>query len=107
VQNSGGRIFERLPIVRTIDRERFDKYFTMHEAVDLEHATAAFGVKFVRTDNTETFVQSLDVALRQTGATLIEAVVPPKDGTLRVARFRAEVAEKIRDLVECAEEVGR
>lgn len=104
VQNNGGRIFERLPIARALDRERFDKYFTMHEAVDLEHAATAFGVRFVRTDNTETFVQSFDVALGQTGATLIEAVVPPEDGTLRVARFRAEVAEKIRGLLE---EVGR
>ncbi|HRI68633.1 MAG TPA: 2-succinyl-5-enolpyruvyl-6-hydroxy-3-cyclohexene-1-carboxylic-acid synthase, partial [Polyangium sp.] len=100
VQNNGGRIFERLPVVRAIDRERFDKYFTMHEAVDLEHAAAAFGVRFIRTDNTETFVQSFGAALGQTGATLIEAIVPPEDGTVRLTRFRAEVAEKIRLLVE-------
>ncbi len=100
VQNQGGRIFERLPVARAIDRAHFDKYFTMHEVVDLEHAAAAFGVKFVRTDDTETFVQSFGVAVGSSGTTLIEAVVPPEDGTPRVARFRADVAEKLRFLSE-------
>ncbi|MBK9259656.1 MAG: 2-succinyl-5-enolpyruvyl-6-hydroxy-3-cyclohexene-1-carboxylic-acid synthase [Polyangiaceae bacterium] len=100
VQNQGGRIFERLPVVHAVDRERFDKYFTMHEAVDLGHAAAAFGIGFVQTDNHETFVQSFDEALRKPGATLIEAVVPPEDGTARAARFRAEVAERLRFLCE-------
>lgn len=100
VQNQGGRIFERLPIVRAIDREHFDKYFTMHEAVDLEHATAAFGVQFVRTDSTDAFEQIYKRALVTRGATLIEAVVPPDDGTARVNRFRAEVGVRLRALVE-------
>ncbi len=100
VQNQGGRIFERLPIVRAIDRERFDKFFTMCEPVDLEHAAEAFGVAFVRTNDTETFAQRFDEAVHRVGATLIEAVVPPDDGTQRAARFRAEVAEKLRDLMQ-------
>lgn len=100
VQNQGGRIFERLPIVRAIDREHFDKYFTMHETVDLEHAAATFGVEFVRTDSTVTFEDAYARALLTNGATLIEAVVPPDDGTARVNRFRAEVAERLRALVE-------
>jgi 2-succinyl-5-enolpyruvyl-6-hydroxy-3-cyclohexene-1-carboxylate synthase len=100
VQNQGGRIFERLPIVRAVDRERFDKYFTMYEHVDLEHAAAAFGVRFVRTDDHGTLVKSLAQAVEARGATLIEAVVPPDDGTTRAARFRAEVASALRSLCE-------
>jgi len=100
VQNQGGRIFERLPIVRAIDREHFDKYFTMHEAADLEHAAAAFGVGFVRTDSTVEFERAYERAIATSGATLIEAVVPPDDGTLRVNRFRAEVVERLRALLE-------
>lgn len=100
VQNQGGRIFERLPIVRAIDRDRFDKFFTMSEPVDLEHAAEAFGVAFVRTNDTETFVQRFDEAVHRSGATLIEAVVPPDDGTQRAARFRAEVSEKFRGLMQ-------
>ncbi len=100
VQNQGGRIFERLPVVRAVDRERFDKYFTMYEQVDLEHAAAAFGVRFVRTDNHGTLVQSLAQAVETRGVTLIEAVVPPDDGTTRATRFRAEVALALRSLCE-------
>jgi 2-succinyl-5-enolpyruvyl-6-hydroxy-3-cyclohexene-1-carboxylate synthase len=100
VQNQGGRIFERLPVVNAIDRDRFDKYFTMYEPVDLAHAAAAFRVPFVRTDSHDTFVQSFERALAARGATLIEAVVPPEDGTTRAARFRADVAEKLRFLCE-------
>jgi 2-succinyl-5-enolpyruvyl-6-hydroxy-3-cyclohexene-1-carboxylate synthase len=100
VQNQGGRIFERLPIVRAIQREHFDKYFTMHEAVDLADAAAAFDVPFVRTDSTPNFVQAFAQALVTRGPTLIEAVVPPEDGTARVNRFRAEIVERLRALVE-------
>jgi 2-succinyl-5-enolpyruvyl-6-hydroxy-3-cyclohexene-1-carboxylate synthase len=100
VQNQGGRIFERLPVVRSLDRERFDKYFTMYEPVDLEHITAAFGVSFVRTDNTDTFVQSFERAVVTRGVTLIEAVVPPEDGTARATRFRVDVAAQLRFLSE-------
>jgi len=100
VQNLGGRIFERLPIVRAVDRERFDKYFTMHETVDLEHAAAAFGVQFFRTNSTNGFIQLFDEAVGQAGATLIEAVVPHDDGAARVARFRADVAEQLRFLCD-------
>lgn len=100
VQNQGGRIFERLPIVRAIDREHFDKYFTMHEAVDLKHAAETFGVGFVRTDSTADFERAYEHAIATNGATLIEAVVPPDDGTPRVNGFRAEVGERLRVLLE-------
>lgn len=100
VQNQGGRIFERLPIVRAIDRDQFNKYFTMHEAANLEHAAAAFGVGFVRTDSMPAFEQAYAHALATNSATLIEAVVPPDDGTARVNRFRAEVGLRLRALVE-------
>lgn len=100
VQNQGGRIFERLPIARAIDRDRFDKFFTMHESVDLERAAEAFGIAFARTNETDTFVQLFDEAVRCARVTLIEAVVPPDDGTARMGRFRTEVSEKLRSLLE-------
>jgi 2-succinyl-5-enolpyruvyl-6-hydroxy-3-cyclohexene-1-carboxylate synthase len=98
VQNEGGRIFERLPVAHAIDRDRFDKYFTMYEPVDLEYIAAAFRIRFVRTDDHETFVQSFGRALAGNAATLIEAVVPPEDGTTRAAGFHADIAEKLRFL---------
>lgn len=104
VQNQGGRIFERLPVARAVDRARFDKYFTMHEPVDLEEAAAAFGVEFARTDHTETFVQLFDAALGRNGTTLLEAVVLPGDGTARMARFCADVGENLRAFAEEVDE---
>ncbi|MDC0744278.1 2-succinyl-5-enolpyruvyl-6-hydroxy-3-cyclohexene-1-carboxylic-acid synthase [Polyangium mundeleinium] len=92
VQNQGGRIFERLPIARAVDVDRFDKYFTMHEPVDLAPAAAAFGVRFARTDTESAFVRAFAEALKTPGATLIEAVVPPDDGRARVTCFRSELA---------------
>ncbi|MRG96049.1 2-succinyl-5-enolpyruvyl-6-hydroxy-3-cyclohexene-1-carboxylic-acid synthase [Polyangium spumosum] len=92
VQNQGGRIFERLPIARTVDADRFDKFFTMHEPVDLAHAAAAFGVRFARIDDERAFVRAFAEAAQTPGATLIEAVVPPDDGRARATRFRTELA---------------
>ncbi|MDI3282037.1 2-succinyl-5-enolpyruvyl-6-hydroxy-3-cyclohexene-1-carboxylic-acid synthase [Polyangium sp. 15x6] len=92
VQNQGGRIFERLPIARAVDVERFDKYFTMHEPVDLAPAAAAFGVRFARVATEHALGRAFVEALRTAGATLIEAVVPPDDGRARVTRFRTELS---------------
>jgi len=92
VQNGGGRIFERLPIARAVDGDRFDKYFTMHEPVDLAHAAASFGVRFARASTGDAFERALAEALATVGPTLVEAVVPPEDGRSRTARLRAELA---------------
>ena len=95
VQNGGGRIFEHLPVVRSVERERFDKCFTMSEPVDLAEAASAFGVRFVRVATSAELGVALEDAWHLAGATLVEAIVPPGDGATRLGRLRVELASAL------------
>ncbi len=98
VQNAGGRIFEHLPVVRSVDRSDFDKCFTMSEPLDLEHVCAAFGLRFARVTTNDELRANLNAAYVFPGATLVEAVVPPGDGALRLGRLRVELAASLERL---------
>jgi 2-succinyl-5-enolpyruvyl-6-hydroxy-3-cyclohexene-1-carboxylate synthase len=92
VQNGGGRIFEQLPIAGRVDDDLFDRCFTTPEAVRFEQAAAAFGIPYARATTQGALAATLAAALARAGATLIEAVVPPREGARLAARIHADLA---------------
>jgi 2-succinyl-5-enolpyruvyl-6-hydroxy-3-cyclohexene-1-carboxylate synthase len=93
VQNRGGRIFEELPLFgSTTPEETFETYFATEQSIDFEKAAAAFGIRFHLAESSADLRQALQNGLAQNGCTIIEARVPPHDGSRRRKKFRADVA---------------
>ena len=96
VQNQGGRIFEELPLRASRDAERaFEPFFATPETVDLAHVAASFGVAFARPASNGELTRALGSALDRGGLTIVEAVVPPHDGSERRARLRKSIASAL------------
>lgn len=93
VQNSGGRIFEELPLYGSSAPEAtFEKFFATAQDVDFEKAAAAFGIRFHQAKDPADLARALQMGLAQNGCTLVEARVAPHDGSARRKKFRADVA---------------
>lgn len=98
VQNDGGRIFEQLPLARSGGAELLDRYFTMPQHLEFGPAAAMFGLTYERVDDADALARALSEAHGRTGATLIEAVVPPHDGAERAARLWSDVRRELTTL---------
>ncbi len=46
VNDDGGRIFEKLPVVDALDHQAFEAHFAMAHGLSFEHAAAQFGVAY-------------------------------------------------------------
>jgi len=97
VQNGGGRIFEQLPVYDRLDRDRFERYFATPQPVRFDHAALAFGLRFARAETRTALDAALAEAHGRAGATVIEAVTPPGEGTRRAKAMWAELAERLGD----------
>jgi 2-succinyl-5-enolpyruvyl-6-hydroxy-3-cyclohexene-1-carboxylate synthase len=96
VNNGGGRIFEELPLYgSTLPEDTFEKYFATAQEVDFALAAAAFGLRFHRSASSADLERALQTGLARASCTLIEARVPPHDGSERRKRFRADVARAL------------
>ena len=96
VQNQGGRIFEELPLRASRDAERaFEPFFATPQNVDLSHVAASFGAACARPASNADLARVLTSALDRGGLTIVEAVVPPRDGSARRARLRKSIASAI------------
>lgn len=96
VQNQGGRIFEALPVGRRPElAEVVERHFVVPQRVDLAAAAAAFGHGYARADGPGELAAALSTALEHRGCTVIEAVVPPRDGNARKRRIAAAAARAL------------
>ena len=68
--NSGGGIFEFLPIAR--DNPHFERYFAAPHAADFEAAAKTFGLHFERPTSVGDFTAAVATAYNRRGATVIE-----------------------------------
>ncbi|EYF07574.1 2-succinyl-5-enolpyruvyl-6-hydroxy-3-cyclohexene-1-carboxylic-acid synthase [Chondromyces apiculatus] len=99
VQNDGGRIFEHLPIASSAPAEMLEQCFTMPQHVAFGEAAAMFGVAYARVEEAGALDAALAEAHRRRGATLIEAVVPPADGSARAAKLQEAVRGRLGALL--------
>ncbi|MEE3650823.1 MULTISPECIES: 2-succinyl-5-enolpyruvyl-6-hydroxy-3-cyclohexene-1-carboxylic-acid synthase [unclassified Brenneria] len=88
VNNNGGQIFSLLP-TPAAQREAF---YCMPQNVEFSHAAAMFGLNYVRADNWTQLSQSVAKGWEQGGVTLLEVVVPPKDGAETLNALVSQVA---------------
>lgn len=96
VQNSGGRIFEQLPVARRPEAQRaFERLFITTQDVSLAQAAAAFGVAYEQHSQTASLREGIARALRREGTTLIEAVVSPSEATQLRAELHQALSAKL------------
>jgi 2-succinyl-5-enolpyruvyl-6-hydroxy-3-cyclohexene-1-carboxylate synthase len=103
VQNHGGRIFEQLPIGKLPAAQEDPAllaHFTTPHRLHLRPAAALYGLHYAEATDEESLRAALRTGFAGSGATLIEAVVPPSSAaahqaayyaalTAALARFRA------------------
>ena len=96
VQNGGGRLFELLPARQLMEAEgAFERYYLTPEALDIEAASAAFGVSMRRAADGGSLAESLAPAMSQPGVTVIEAVVDGVAAASAIPGILAEVEERL------------
>ncbi|MFC3394856.1 2-succinyl-5-enolpyruvyl-6-hydroxy-3-cyclohexene-1-carboxylic-acid synthase [Brenneria rubrifaciens] len=76
VNNNGGQIFSLLP---TPDEQR-ETFYCMPQHVEFGHAAAMFGLNYAHAERWEQIADTVASGWTQGGVTLLEVVVPPKDG---------------------------
>lgn len=92
VDNSGGRIFEQLPVARS-SPEAVMRYFTTPHECDFAHAAQLFGHAFERVQTRAALSAALSAAYQRTGCTVIDAVVPPHGAAADSARIVAALRQ--------------
>ncbi len=100
LDNGGGRIFEQLPVKRSIaDAASFERLFLTPPAPFLGQAASAFGARFVRVSARAELGVAIEQALRAKAATVIEVVVPASVSAASRSeierRWRAEVHDAV------------
>jgi 2-succinyl-5-enolpyruvyl-6-hydroxy-3-cyclohexene-1-carboxylate synthase len=96
VNNSGGRIFEQLPIGKSHAAEsHFSQLFLTPPQLDFGHAAAAFGIPFVKVDRAQQLHEALASGLTSQTPLIIEALVPGADGAARRQRIWQTIATRI------------
>ena len=98
VQNSGGRIFEQLPIAGVARPHEAPFVYTPQPPV-VEAAAAAFGAAFERVHSVIELEQAAHRAHQRPGVTLVEAVVPPHGAAADARR----IAQRLRARLQADE----
>lgn len=87
IRNGGGRIFEQLPIGARDDLAFAMPHMVTEIAGSLAEVARALGLRSARVTDARMLADALAEALRASGTTLVEAIVPPhdaRDGEARV-----------------------
>lgn len=93
INNGGGRIFEQLPVARSMKSEQEFSAWTTPHGLDLAHAAALYGVAFQRPPDLAALSSALTVAHAHAGVTLIEVRVAPQDAAEARLRHLRRIAE--------------
>lgn len=96
LHNDGGRIFEQLPIARSVAARPglLDHWVTPH-GLAFGHAAELFGLAHRRVQSRSALVSALEGAVRKPGPTLIEAVVPPHAHLAELERLVEDIAREL------------
>jgi len=88
VQNRGGRIFEQLPVAHhpAVPKLALNHWLTPHDD-DFSAAAALYRLPFTRVEGVAALAEALAEAFGRSGATVIEAVVPPHGAVEQNQRY--------------------
>lgn len=88
IDNGGGRIFEELPIAKTVDDPDLVALFTTPHRFELAAAATVFGLPSVVARDAPSLRSALRAAWSHPGATLVHVVVPEHGAAALEARLR-------------------
>lgn len=98
VQNGGGRIFETLPVARAAPETL--PFFVTEEQVDLAALATAYGVGYVRAEDSAQLTHAINTGLEHANVTMVEALVEAHGATkldaTSDALFRAQLLHRGR-----------
>ncbi len=102
LNNGGGRIFEQLPVAKSVSADALT-YWTTPQRLDLSAAAQLYGLSYCRAERASTLSSAIAEAHTKPFATLIEAVVSPHSASrqsgelialVRAALFRAGLSSE-------------
>ena len=97
VNNNGGRIFEMLPVAKTIESSVLDSCFITSPEADIASLCRAYRIPYQFATNKEDMVRALQIAWSSKVHNVIEIAVDPNSSTA----FRSFVRERVK------EDIGR
>ena len=95
LNNGGGRIFEQLPVARAASTRAALEHWTTPHALDLSHAAALHGHRFVCALGPAALREAMAGAQAGGGCTVIEVRVDPASATDFYARLPARVEAEL------------
>ena len=87
LNDDGGRIFEQLPVHRTLAAPRFERHFAMSHGMRFDHAAALYGLAYERATTTTDVRAAVSRGLSHAGATIVEVPLPPESARETNARL--------------------
>ena len=95
VNNSGGGIFEHLPIAKF--PEHFERHFITPHAIDFGQLCAGYGVTHQRVERPAALLAALSESFGRPGLRVIEAVVARADNVRRHRALWADITERLQN----------
>lgn len=87
LNDDGGRIFEQLPVHRTLAASQFERHFAMSHGMRFDHAAALYGLAYERATTAADVRAAVSRGLSHAGATIVEVLLPPESARETNARF--------------------
>jgi len=95
LNDDGGRIFEQLPVHRTLTVPQFERHFAMLHGMRFDHAAALYGLAYERATSAAEVRAAVSRGLRRVGATVVEVSLPPESARDTNARFFASLERSL------------
>lgn len=95
LNDDGGRIFEQLPVHRTLESTKFERHFAMSHGMRFDRAAALYGLAYERATSTSEVRAAVSRGLQHAGTTIVEVPLPPESARETNARFFAALERSL------------
>lgn len=94
VNDAGGRVFERLPVMQHLEADDFERLFATKNDTSFERAALAFGAHYDAPHTTAQLKIAIEQALERGGTNLIEVRVAPSSARVLHARLNHHIESR-------------
>jgi 2-succinyl-5-enolpyruvyl-6-hydroxy-3-cyclohexene-1-carboxylate synthase len=95
LNDDGGRIFEQLPVHRTLATAKFERHFAMSHGMRFDHAAALYGLAYERATSAAEVRAAVSRGLHRAGTTIVEVPLPPESARETNARLFATLERSL------------
>lgn len=95
LNDDGGRIFEQLPVHRTLESAKFERHFAMSHGMRFDHAAALYGLAYERATSATEVRAAVSRGLQHAGTTIVEVPLAPESARETNARFFAALERSL------------